>query len=177
MTNAPMPSYNPEWSAQPAAVLPQRPQQIQWAFLLILAAAALQVLSAIFTAVYMSSDAFRETVVAQVAAQNVEANGQDLVGIAVAVALGTTIVMAVVAVIIYVAIAFLIKSGRGWARIVGAVLAAISITHLFGMSMPAGIFTVLQVAAGIVAVIFCFIAPGSKYFTDMKNFRLANKAH
>ena len=106
-----------------------------------------------------------------------ELHGQDLVDMSVGIALATGIVMAVMAVIVYVAIAFLVKSGRGWARIVGAVLAAISITHLFAMTMPAGIFTVLQVASGIFAIIFCFIAPGSKYFTDMKNLRLANKMH
>ncbi|WP_104092272.1 hypothetical protein [Arthrobacter sp. GMC3] len=177
MSNAPMPSYNPAWSGQPAAVLPQRPRQIQWAFFLILAAAVFQVISTAFTVVYMSSEAFRDSVAAEIAKQNVPETGQDLVGMSVGIALATGVVMAVVAVIVYVAIAFLVKSGRGWARIVGAVLAAISITHLFAMTMPAGIFTVLQVASGIVAIIFCFIAPGSKYFTDMKNFRLANKMH
>lgn len=175
MSNMPMPSYNPEWSGQPAVALPERPQQIRWAFWLIMVAAVMQVISAIFGVLFMSTAAFRDSIAAEIAKQDVPATNQDVVGITVSFSIGTVIVTAVLAVILYVAIAFLIKAGRGWARIVGAVLAAVSLTHLLNLTMPDGIFTILQVLAGIVALIFCFIAPGSTYFSDMKNVRLANK--
>ena len=175
MSNMPMPSYNPEWSAQPNVPAPVRPKQIGWAFQLIIAAAVLNVIAAIFKVVYYSTDGFRNTVTAQIAKQNVNANGQDLVSAAIGVAFVIAIVGAVISVILYIQIGLFIKRVAGWARITGLVLAVVSLSQLTGLVMPAGIFTILQVLAGIVAIVLCFIQPGAQFFTDRKNFKLANK--
>lgn len=177
MSNTPMPSYNPDWSQQggaPAPV-PVKPKQVGWAFQLILAAAVLQIIGAIFGVVNATSDKFRANAAETIAKQNVQSNGQDLVQAAVTTTIVLIVVVAVVAVVLYVIIGLFINKGAGWARITGLVLAVISLSQLVGLAMPAGIFTILQVLAGIAAIVLCFIKPGSQYFTDRKNFKLANK--
>ncbi len=176
MSNMPMPSYNPDWSQQSGASAPVKPRQIGWAFQLLLAAAVLQVISAVFGVLHASSPEFRQQLSDQLAKSNVPANGPDVVGFSVAAGIATVIVVAVVAVILYIVIGLFINKGHGWARITGLVLAAVSLTQFFGLTFPGGIFTILQVLAGIVAIILCFIMPGSRYFADTKNFKLANKA-
>ena len=94
MSNMPMPSYNPEWSGQPAVALPERPQQIRWAFWLIMAAAVMQVISAIFGVLFMSTASFRDSIAAEIAKQDVPATNQDIVGITVSFSIGTVIVTA-----------------------------------------------------------------------------------
>ena len=152
-----------------------KPKQVGWAFQLIRAAAVLQVIAAIFGLILASSDKFRATAAEAVAKQNVQANGQDLVQISVMTAIGFTIVAAVVAVIVYVLIGLFINKGAGWARITGLVLAVLSLGLLLGLHMPAGIFTILQVVAGIAAIVMCFIKPGAQFFADTRNFKQANK--
>jgi hypothetical protein len=177
MSNMPMPSYNPEWSQQPIPAAPTKPTQVRWAFQLVIAAAALQVIAAIFGVVYVSSDKFRQSAAATIAKQNLPANAKanDLVQVAVTTTIGVLIATAVVAVALYIVIGLFINKGAGWARITGLVLAVISLSRLIGLTMPAGIFTVLQVLAGIAAIILCFSRPGSQYFTDSRNFRKAGK--
>ncbi|MCQ9163266.1 hypothetical protein [Arthrobacter sp. STN4] len=176
MSNMPMPSYNPEWSKQPAVAAPVKPKQVGWAFQLILAAALLQVVAAIFGIVYATSDSFRATAHAAIEKQHLpNTTGRDLVSVTVATTIGFLIVSAVVAVVVYIIIALFINKGAGWARITGLVLAVVSLSQLFGLHMPAGIFSILQVLAGIAAIVLCFIKPGSLFFTDMKNFKQANK--
>lgn len=177
MSDMPMPSYNPEWSQQPSVAAPVKPKQVGWAFQLIMAAAVLQVIAAIFGVVYASSDTFRQTAAKAIAKQNLPANtnAQDLVQVTVTTAIGFTVVSAVVAVALYIVIGMFINKGAGWARITGLVLAVISLSRLVGLDFPAGIFTILQVLAGVAAIILCFIQPGAQYFTDTKNFKRANK--
>jgi asparagine N-glycosylation enzyme membrane subunit Stt3 len=92
------------------------------------------------------------------------------------VAVGTIIVMAVVSVILYVLIGLFIKRGMGWARIVGAVLAVVSLSQLIALTMPGGIATILQVLLGLAAMVLCFTGPAAAYFKERKNFKLAQKA-
>ncbi|MGO4384851.1 hypothetical protein [Specibacter sp. RAF43] len=175
MSNMPMPSYNagePEYAGTAA---PVPPKQIGWAFQLLIAAAVLQVLATIFGVIYISSEKFRAMAAETLAKQNLPSTGADLVDVSVTVALSVAIVSAVLAVIVYVLIALFIRRGMGWARITGAVLAVISFYQLANLMMPGGLFTIVQVLAGVAAIVLCFIAPGAQYFTEMKNYRLANK--
>lgn len=172
-----MPSYNPGASAEPSILAPARPKQVGWAVLLIIAAAVFQIIAAVLGIVHTGSAEFRSQLTSQLAQQNIPDSGQDLVGISIGVALATIIVISALAVIVYVIIALFINKGAGWAKITAAVLAAVSLFSLAGLTMPAAIFVVLQILCGIAAVVLCFIKPGSRYFTDRKNFRLANKVH
>jgi len=177
MSNYPMPSYNPQWSQQPAVPAPVKRKQVGWAFQLILAAAVLQLISVAFGIVNFSSSTFRQTMSDTIAKQKLPAgtNATDMVSIGIATAIGVAIAVAVVAVVLYVVIGLFINRGAGWARITGLVLAVVSLTQLANMSMPAGIFTILQVLAGIAAIVLCCIQPGSLYFADTKASKLANK--
>lgn len=174
MSDASMPCYNPGWSAQPNIPAPEQPKQIRWAFWLLMTAAVLAVVTAVFRGFYYSTDAFRQTMVDQMANRNAS-TGQDMVNVGVGFAVGAAIALAVVGVILYVLIGLFIKRGAGWARITGLVLAVISLTQLSGLAAPGGIFAGLQVLAGIAAIVFCFTSPGKQFFTDTKNFKAANK--
>lgn len=175
MSNMPMPSYNAGDPDYPSAAQPVPPKQIGWAFQLLISAAALQVLATIFGVIYISSEKFRAIAAETLAKQNVPSTGQDLVSVSVTIALTVAIVSAVLAVIVYVVIALFIRKGMGWARITGAVLAVISFYQLANLMMPGGLFTILQVLAGVAAIVLCFIAPGAQYFTEVKNYRIAHK--
>lgn len=175
MSNMPMPSYSPGASEQIKLAKPERPQPMQVVFWLLLAAAACHIIAMLFSAVYILSDKFRESTAADIAKSNFPANGQDQVQLNIIGTLVILIVVAVVAVALYVLIGLFIRKGAGWARIVGTILAALSLGQLMGLTMPAGIFSILQVIAGLVAITFCYIAPGSTYFKEMKDYRVAHK--
>ncbi len=72
----------------------------------------------------------------------------------------TAVVLSTAAVGIYVLIAFQIRKGRNWARITGAVLAALSLLSL----VQPDVVTAAQMLLGIIAIILVFRAPAKDYF-------------
>lgn len=176
MTDAPMPSYNPASQGPQAAAGPVQPKQIRWSYLLILTAALLQVVAAVFTLMYQTSPAFKASVEATLATQNVPASVQNPVDFAVSTALGFTLGGTILGVISYVVLGLFIKKGAGWARMIAAILTVISLGEVKTLMLPGSIFTILQIAAGVAAMLLCFIKPGSAYFVAMKNHRAALKA-
>lgn len=72
----------------------------------------------------------------------------------------TSLALSAVGVVLYVLIAFQIRKGRNWARITGAVFAALSV---FSLLQP-NIITIVQVLLGIVAEVILFRAPAKDYF-------------
>ncbi len=72
----------------------------------------------------------------------------------------TSLVLSAVGVGLYALIAFQIRKGRNWARITGAVFAALS---LFSLLQP-NVITIVQVVLGIIAEIILFRAPAKDYF-------------
>lgn len=180
MSDSPMPSFNPQWSAQPVAyAAPVKPKQITLAFRLILAAAVFMVLSTVFSLLVVGSDSYKQTIKDQLEKQGTtlpkNMTVDQLVDTTVMGAIIFSIVLLVIGVALYVLIALFINKGAGWARIVGLVLAILSFYFFLGFTFPAGIFATLQIIAGIVAIVLCFIKPGSQYFVDMKNYKMATK--
>ncbi|MDJ0355135.1 hypothetical protein [Paenarthrobacter sp. PH39-S1] len=72
----------------------------------------------------------------------------------------TAVVLSTAAVGIYVLIAFQIRKGRNWARITGAVLAALSLLSL----LQPDLITAAQMLLGIVAMVLLFRGPAKDYF-------------
>jgi hypothetical protein len=170
-----MPRYNPgpsEFSPVQAAVAPPIMNTV---FFMLVGAAVLQIIATIFGVLNMQSDAFRTQLTDKLQSQNLPNVDASMLDTAIMVSTGTAIVMAVVAVILYVLIGLFLKKGMGWARIVGAVLAVVSLSQLMNLTMPGGIATILQILLGIGAMVLCFTGPGGAYFAAKKNYKLATK--
>ena len=71
-----------------------------------------------------------------------------------------SLVLSAIGVGLYVLIAFQVRKGRNWARITGAVFAALSV---FSLLQP-NVITIVQVVLGIIAEIILFRAPAKEYF-------------
>lgn len=180
MSETPMPSYNPQWSAEPSAVAaPIKPKQITLAFRLILAAAVLWVIGAILTIVNFGSASAKQQIKDGLISQGTKVpegmSVDQLVDSSVTVATVVFVILLIVGVALYIVIGMFINKGYGWARIVGLVLTVLSLYFLLGLTFPGAIFTILQILAGIGAIVLCFMKPGSQYFADSKNYRAAAK--
>lgn len=170
-----MPRYNQVPEAFEAAPAPTAPPVMNTIFFMLLGAAVLQVMAAVLGVFEASSAAFRTRFIEQMEAQKIQNVTADMVDVAVLVSIGTIIAMAVVSVVLYVLIGLFLRKGMGWARITGAVLAVVSLSQLLGMTMPGGVAVILQVMLGIGAMVLCFTGPAAAFFTEKKNFKLANK--
>lgn len=178
-----MPRYNPEpaefsqgqGQGQGQIQAPVRPPIMNTIFFMLIGAAVLQIIATIFGAMNMQSPEFRTQLEDQLQSQGAQNFDANMIDTAIVASTGTLIVMAVVAVILYVLIGLFIKMGMGWARIVGVVLAVVSLYMLWGMTMPGGIATILQILLGIGAMVLCFTGPAAVYFKEKKSFKLATK--
>lgn len=175
MSSQPMPSYNPNYGQSPDGGFgapPAVPSLVNTAYWLILAAALMQVIAAIMGAVYAGSPEMKQRIQDQLQGQNISA---DAAATAQTVGVVTVLVVGLISVVIYVLIAIFIRKGMNWARITGTVLAVISLYQLASLTFPAGIFVLLQVALGIVAIILCWLKESNAYFVGMKQHRAALK--
>lgn len=175
MSNTELPNVNPSWPESGATSEPVPPKQIRLAYWLIMAAALFQIIASIFVIAYLKSAGYRDSLTSSLAARSALEPGRDLVEISVSTSVGFAIGSMICGVIAYILLGAFIKKGRSWARLMAAILAVLSMGEVAKMLMPGGIFTVLQVAAGVVAMVLCYIRPGSGYFTAMKEYRAANK--
>ncbi|PYI39670.1 hypothetical protein CVS30_03105 [Arthrobacter psychrolactophilus] len=170
-----MPRYNPAPNDLPLGQAPVAPPIMNTVFFMLIGAAVLHVIASIFGIMYANSAQFREDAMKTFQDAKMTVIDESMVDTTVMVTVGTLIVMTVIAVILYVLIGLFLKKGMGWARIVGAILAVVSLYQLVGLTMPGGIATILQVLLGIGAMILCFTGAGAKYFAEKKSFKLANK--
>ncbi len=174
-----MPRYNagPDPYQRPDAsmVAPTPPPIMNTIYYMLLAAAVLQVIAAIFGIMHTSSSEFRTQTAEQLHNQNASGITPEMIDVSVGILIGTIVVMSVLAVVGYVIIGLFIRKGMGWARIVGAILAVVWLVQLTALTMPGGIATILQILLGLAAMVLCFIQPAAAFFTARKNFRRANK--
>ncbi|WP_449373351.1 hypothetical protein [Arthrobacter psychrolactophilus] len=170
-----MPRYNPAPTDLPYSKAPVAPPIMNTVFFMLIGAAVLHVIATIFGIVYANSAQFREDALKTFQDAKMADIDESMIDATVMVTVGTLIVTAVLAVVLYVLIGLFLKKGMGWARIVGTVLAVVSLSQLMSLTMPGGIATILQVLLGIGAMILCFTGAGAKYFAEKKSFKLANK--
>lgn len=172
-----MPRYNPETPDHQqvqAPVAPVAPPVMNTVFWMLIAAGVLSLVSAVFGVVNAGSEKVRAQVESELAKQGTAVTA-EMLDTVMAISLVTVVITAVVSIIAYVLLAFFVKKGMGWARIVAAVLAVLSLGQLIGLAMPGGIATILQVLLGLVAVVLCFTGPGAAFFRARRDFKLASK--
>ncbi|MBG0738136.1 hypothetical protein IV500_01630 [Paeniglutamicibacter antarcticus] len=150
------PAAEPVPSAAPLPGSTQRtaPRQVEVAFWLILAAAVIEALLVILGAFALFTPAGQSTAgqMLRNAGLTDESMLQPL--------LITALVISAVSVGIYVLLAYQIRRGRNWARITGAVLAAVSLLSL----LQPDLITAVQMVLGVVAIILVFLPSVRSYF-------------
>lgn len=142
-----VPQYRPFPPAEPMP----KPPLVQRAFIMIMGAGLLQLVSLVVS--FFQIPELR-SILQQTAAQFPEMTDSI-----VTAALVLSLVFNALFVALYVLIAVKIRAGRNWARIVGTVLAGLSLLLLFS-----GPFAIVQVALGVFGIVYCWLAPSRDYF-------------
>jgi heme/copper-type cytochrome/quinol oxidase subunit 2 len=133
------------------------PKEVQASFWLWIAGAVLSVISALLVLTE------RDTVVDQVRATPDGASlSQEQVDSLVLVTLLIAVVVSLVVAALYVLFAFKARAGRNWARIVLALLTAVSL--LFQLT-SVSILGLLVALIGVVATVLLFLPASNQYFT------------
>jgi hypothetical protein len=149
-----------------------RPPQVDLAFWLIIAAGVLSSLSTLFLA-FAGRDSFMAMMEAEAARQ-----GQALPPGSTEMLEGTvisaSIIWAVILLGLYALVAFPVRKGKNWARILGTVFAAISLFGLFSgpfaLGPVYGIIQILAILLGAVGIVLLYLPANSPYFQKPQPF-------
>ena len=79
---------------------------------------------------------------------------------------GTLVVFAIIGAGLYLLVAFFVRKGKNWARILGTVFAALSIFGLFGPPTIGTLGTLL----GIAAIVLLYLPAAAPYFRKQQPF-------
>ncbi len=148
---------------------PQRPKSITASFWLIISAAIVMVGSTLAGAFALSTPQGR-AVVEDVARQQVETSGvsgseaEQMVEMTLGLLPGFMITLALVALALYLLVAFKIRSGSRAARVVGTVLAALSVLMLL-MSLLGGMpgLEIVWVLLGVAGIVMAYRPDATEY--------------
>ena len=159
--------------AGPAA--PVAPAQIGWSARLLMAAAALQLAVTVLSLINISSVAFRTRLRGELAALGIDENVEGLVDGSIMFAMVTAVAAGILSVLMYALIARFITKGALWARLLGGILAIVSMYQASTVELPGGLVALAQVLLGLAAIALCYIKPGSTYFRGMQVHKLLLK--
>jgi Trk-type K+ transport system membrane component len=164
MSSGNIPGYAPGPRDDQPSLIPPTPVRV--AFWLFLAAAALQLVALGLGLAFIASPAYSAEIARQLEGQDVPAG---VVQSARNITIGVLIAIAVVAIGVYLLVAFHSRRGRNWARLTAAVFAALSLLSLAGFNAGSTSITYLQIALGIAAVVALYLRPSSAYFRARRN--------
>lgn len=163
----PMPSW-PDDSA-PA---PEQPQHVRWAVWLMYAGAALSLISIFFG--FGDRADLRSQAAKQLKASGTKVT-PDQVDAAVNVSLALSVVIGLIAVALWLLIAWKSGQGRNWARMLGTILGVLnvlltamslggaSVTGVTGAGL-AGVVSILMAAVALVVVVLLWTTPSRSWF-------------
>ncbi len=140
---------------------PAPPRSVKVAAILLMGAGAVQVLASVIAVMYAVSPKRLAVIQEQINAMSGSVPSLESVrnmGVLTVVLAGLGTVAA------YVLFALFICRARAWARMGSAVLVALTLVQLLGISYPVGLTTVAQICLGGVAVALCYFPPGTAYF-------------
>lgn len=139
------------------------PQLVNISFWLLIASAVIFVVSLLTGLSQLDDPMFRQTF-----EQQMEAGGatgvtyEDIQGVIA----GTLVVFAILGAGLYLLVAFFVRKGKNWARILGTVFAALSIFGLFGPPTIGTLGTLL----GIAAIVLLYLPAAAPYFRKQQPF-------
>ncbi|WP_024817919.1 hypothetical protein [Arthrobacter sp. 31Y] len=138
------------------------PQMVNIAFWLIVGAGAIWLISLIISMAAINDPAMRSMFEDQMAAGGAaDVRFEDVQGFIV----GTMVVMAIIGAALYALVALNVRKGRNWARILGTILAAISIFMLVPLSLGT-----LAGLMGIAAIVLLYLPASAPYFRKAQPF-------
>jgi hypothetical protein len=156
---SPYAQYPSEQPQAPGAV----PQLVNTSFWLIVAAGALWVISMLVSLGTLDTPAVRDMFEQQMATSGAQVDFESIKGVLV----GTIVVFALISAGLYALVAFNVRKGKNWARILGTVFAALSIFNIIPLSLAT-----LAALVGIAAIVLLYLPAASPYF--QKRQPLAN---
>ena len=156
------PSYPASSSPAPAASGPVTPpQQVNIAFWLYIAGAALSLIALVVSLATVGS--LKDDLQRQLATQGQQISGSALDSI-VAVSVTGAVIFGILYIVAYVLFAYFMRRGANWARIV---LLVVTVLSLFGILGGFGIGAA-RVVVGVIATILIFLKPANDYFREVK---------
>jgi hypothetical protein len=148
------------------------PQQVDLSFKLIVAAGILSAVSSLLLA-FTGGDYFLQLMEQQAQTQGTElppGMADSMSGVMTAGA----IIGAIISLGLYALVAFPVRKGKNWARILGTVFAAISVLGLFGGSFALGpVYGILQIVVillGVAAIVLLYLPANAPYFSKQQPF-------
>ncbi|MDY6055226.1 hypothetical protein [Micrococcus sp.] len=159
-----------QWPGQQPLGTVQRPASITTAFWLIVAAGILTMLSTVISGVMMGTDAGREALREEFAASEPQSGltpmqARQLEDTLVSVMPGVMITLGVLALVVYLLVAWRLRAGSRAARIIGTVFAALSLL-LFVFALAAGSFSpfdVLWIGLGVAGIAVAYRKDATEY--------------
>ncbi|MFF2245448.1 hypothetical protein ACFVTM_14840 [Arthrobacter sp. NPDC058130] len=159
------PAYGQSPYAQYPSQQPQAPgavpQLVNTSFWLIIAAGALWVVSMLVSLGTLDTPAVRDMFEQQMASSGTSVNFESIRGVLI----GTIVVFAVISAGLYALVAFNVRKGKNWARILGTVFAALSVFNIVPLSLAT-----LAALVGIAAIILLYLPATSPYFQKRQSF-------
>ena len=137
------------------------PKLVNYSFWMIIAAGVLSILSILITIPTLDDPAMRSTFEEQLRGSGQNIAFEDVKGFII----GTMVVFALIGAGLYALVAFNVRKGKNWARILGTVFAALSLFSLF----PAGLNTLVGLL-GIAAIIMLYLPGAAPYFQKPQPF-------
>jgi len=154
---SPYAAYPSEQPQAPAGV----PQLVNTSFWLIVAAGAVWVISMLVSLGTLDSPAVRDLFEQQMATSGTKVDFDSIKGFLI----GTIVVFAVISAGLYALVAFNVRKGKNWARILGTVFAALSVFNIFPLSLAT-----LAALLGIAAIVLLYLPAASPYFRKRQPF-------
>ena len=138
------------------------PQLVNISFWLLIAAAAIFVISMLTGLTTLDDPLFRDTFEDQIEGSGAGVTYEDMKGVIA----GTLVVFAIIGLALYLLVAFFVRKGKNWARILGTVFAGLSVLGLFGPPSLGTISTLL----GIAAIVLLYLPAAAPYFRRQQPF-------
>ncbi|WP_018775050.1 Yip1 family protein [Arthrobacter sp. 131MFCol6.1] len=137
------------------------PQLVNTSFWLIIAAGALWVISMLVSLGTLDSPAVRDMFEQQMAASGTSIDFESIKGVLI----GTIVVFAAISAGLYALVAFNVRKGKNWARILGTVFAALSVFNIIPLSLAT-----LAALVGIAAIVLLYLPAAAPYFQKRQPF-------
>ncbi|MGM7777229.1 hypothetical protein ACSVHC_14595 [Arthrobacter sp. KNU-44] len=152
------------WPSQQPAATSGVPQLVNISFWLMIAAGLLTLIGIPFTIATLNSPAGKSMLDQALSAQGTSASGIDTSSF-INILITVLVIFSVIFAGLYALVAFNVRKGKNWARILGTVFAAISLLGLTQIGM--GTITILL---GIAAIVLLYLPASAPYFRKAQPF-------
>ncbi|WP_284975542.1 hypothetical protein [Arthrobacter sp. efr-133-TYG-104] len=161
---APMYNQPMSWPSEAAASATGVPQLVNVSFWMLLGCALLTLISLPLTIVMLNSSAGQSMVEQAIQAQGTQDPAVTVSNL-INLAITFLVIISIIMIGLYTLVAFKIRRGKNWARILGTVLAALSLLGLAQLGL-----TTITILLGIAAIVLLYLPSSAPYFRKAKPF-------